>query len=251
MQTLVTTFLVLLAAHCITDFVFPKDPINRRHVWRGVGEHALTNYGTALLLAALVEQAWAVSAKFQLGLLSLTGIHLLLDRGALLIKRHGVRVFLLDQFVHLGTIFTAACLIAVSPHAEVSKWLGWARGREDKMLAVLIVYTCTIFGGGIVLRYGLKPLSAGRFAEVPDQLPGAGTYIGWLERFLVLTALVLQSPSTVGLILTAKSVVRYPELKSLRFAEYFLIGTLLSVALALVGGAILIKLLTGSVILAK
>jgi hypothetical protein len=51
-------------------------------------------------------------------------------------------------------------------------------------------------------------------------------YIGWLERFLVVTAILVQSPSMVGLILTGKSIARFPELKE-RFAEYFLIGTLL------------------------
>jgi hypothetical protein len=71
-------------------------------------------------------------------------------------------------------------------------------------------------------------------------------YIGWLERFLILTALVLQSPATVGLILTAKAVIRFPELKDIRFAEYFLIGTLLSMSVALIGGLILIKTLYGT-----
>ena len=67
-------------------------------------------------------------------------------------------------------------------------------------------------------------------------MENAGLYIGWLERFLVATALLLQSPSTVGLILAAKSVVRFPELKSFRFAEYFLVGTLASFLLALLVG---------------
>lgn len=64
---------------------------------------------------------------------------------------------------------------------------------------------------------------------------------GWLERFLVLTALLLQSPATVELILTAKSIVQYPQLKSVRFAEYFLIGTLLSSSMGILGGLILLK----------
>jgi DsbC/DsbD-like thiol-disulfide interchange protein len=46
-----------------------------------------------------------------------------------------------------------------------------------------------------------------------------------------VTAIVVQSPSIVGLILTGKSIARFPELKE-RFAEYFLIGTLLSIGLA-------------------
>src|SRR2546430_17475007 len=68
-------------------------------------------------------------------------------------------------------------------------------------------------------------------ADSGEELQNAGLYIGWLERFLVVTALLLQSPATVGLILTAKSIARYPEFKSERFAEYFLIGTLLSISM--------------------
>ena len=87
--------------------------------------------------------------------------------------------------------------------------------------------------------------------ESTSQLENAGMYIGWLERFVVLTSLVLQSPATVGLILTAKSIARYPELKSVRFAEYFLIGTLLSVTLGILGGLVLLKAFYGTVTLGK
>lgn len=68
---------------------------------------------------------------------------------------------------------------------------------------------------------------------------------------MVLTALILQSPATVGLILTAKSIARYPELKSVRFAEYFLIGTLLSLTLGILGGLLLLKAFYGTVTLSK
>jgi hypothetical protein len=61
-----------------------------------------------------------------------------------------------------------------------------------------------------------------------------------------LTSLLLQSPATVGLILTAKSIARYPEFKSKRFAEYFLIGTLLSISIGVVGGLILLKAFYGA-----
>src|SRR5256886_11296208 len=49
---------------------------------------------------------------------------------------------------------------------------------------------------------------------------------------IFLTALLLQSPGTAGLILAAKAIARYPEFKSEHFAEYFLIGTLLSFSIA-------------------
>ncbi|HTB94709.1 MAG TPA: hypothetical protein VK728_17875, partial [Candidatus Sulfotelmatobacter sp.] len=87
--------------------------------------------------------------------------------------------------------------------------------------------------------------------ETSNEMQNAGMYIGWLERFVVLTALVLQSPATVGLILTAKTIVRYPEMKSVRFAEYFLIGTLLSLSLGIAGGLILLKVFYGAITLSK
>jgi hypothetical protein len=71
-----------------------------------------------------------------------------------------------------------------------------------------------------------------------------------LERFLVVTAVVVRSPATVGLILAAKSIARYPEFRSFRFAEYFLIGTLVSVSLGILGGLLLLHLLHVPVILA-
>ena len=68
------------------------------------------------------------------------------------------------------------------------------------------------------------PASVKKPGESAEQVENAGMYIGWLERFLVVTAILVQSPSMVGLILTGKSIARFPELKE-RFAEYFLIGT--------------------------
>ena len=58
-------------------------------------------------------------------------------------------------------------------------------------------------------------------------------------------ALLLQSPGTAGLILAAKAIARYPEFKSEHFAEYFLIGTLLSFSIAVLGGVVLARVVLG------
>jgi hypothetical protein len=104
-----------------------------------------------------------------------------------------------------------------------------------------------IFAGGYLIRYLTRNLTAGikKAGETAEQVENAGMYIGWLERFLVVTAILVQSPSMVGLILTGKSIARFPELKE-RFAEYFLIGTLLSIGLAVLGGLLLAKLWYGT-----
>jgi hypothetical protein len=75
--------------------------------------------------------------------------------------------------------------------------------------------------------------------QLKPGLPNAGKYIGWVERILILTFVVGGYEAAVGFLLAAKAVVRYPEIKEgtkSHFAEYFLIGTLTSVGLALVAG---------------
>ena len=112
------------------------------------------------------------------------------------------------------------------------------------------IYTVVLFAGGYLIRALTRPLvnaDSRPAAETAQQLRNAGMFIGWLERFLILTALLLRSPATAGLVLTAKAIARYPEFKHVRFAEYFLIGTLLSLCVAMIGGLILLKLLYGTI----
>jgi len=79
----------------------------------------------------------------------------------------------------------------------------------------------------------------------------ARLYIGWLERFLVLTALFLAISRDRRLHSCCEIDWRYPELKSVRFAEYFLFGTLLSVAIAIGGAIACFKALYGTVAFGK
>ena len=67
---------------------------------------------------------------------------------------------------------------------------------------------------------------------------GAGALIGFLERALVLTFVLLNQYTAIGLVLTAKSIARYEELKDRDFAEYYIIGTLSSMLLAILIGVI-------------
>lgn len=67
----------------------------------------------------------------------------------------------------------------------------------------------------------------------------AGRIIGALERMLILILFMGGNTGAVGLVITAKGLIRFPELKDRDFAEYFLVGTLLSVIGALAVSAIL------------
>lgn len=53
--------------------------------------------------------------------------------------------------------------------------------------------------------------------------------IGTIERIIMLFFLLIKQYSSVGLVLTAKSIARYNKIsEDKEFAEYYLLGTLLS-----------------------
>lgn len=110
-------------------------------------------------------------------------------------------------------------------------------------------------------------LAALRLEDHPRRggAPGAGTRIGQAERVLVYLALVGGQPGLVAVVLGLKTLVRYPEVRvaaerdasapdgepgaepvvrGQRFAEYYLVGTLLSVLCA-VAVALIVETLLG------
>jgi hypothetical protein len=62
---------------------------------------------------------------------------------------------------------------------------------------------------------------------------GRGRIIGILERSIVFVLIIRGNISAVGLILAAKAIARFKDLDKRDFAEYVLIGTLLSISLAI------------------
>ena len=262
MHLLLTCFLALYLAHLLTDFVLQPDQMVTRKK-RGSAlvylEHGAIHFFAAALFLGFAIPGLAVRMDFYGFILGLTVVHLGIDWLKLRLVSSGIledgaATFLGDQAVHTLTVFLTAWLITRPSFLTLLAKIHWVQSEIEKPLLVLVVYIAVIFGGGYIVRFLTKPLTKQDMSilgETTNEMQNAGMYIGWLERFVVLTALVLQSPATVGLILTAKSIARYPEMKSVRFAEYFLIGTLLSMSLGIIGGIILLKFLYGAVTLSK
>jgi hypothetical protein len=262
MHIFLTSFLGLYLAHLLTDFVLQSDRMvasKKRGAALPYLEHGAIHFFSAALCLGFAVPGLAARLGFYASILGLTLIHLAIDWLKIRLVRSemvedGAVTFLGDQTVHALTIFLTAWLITRPPFGALLAKIYWAQSAIEKPLLVSVVYVGVVFGGGYVIRFLTKPLTKQDMSilgETTNEMQNAGLYIGWLERFVVLTALILQSPATVGLILTAKSIARYPEMKSVRFAEYFLIGTLLSMSLGIIGGLILLKVLYGAISLSK
>jgi len=67
----------------------------------------------------------------------------------------------------------------------------------------------------------------------PDRV---GATIGVLERLLIVTFILTANQAAVGFVIAAKTLARFKQLDDREFAEYYLLGTLASVSIAVATG---------------
>ena len=258
MQIFFRAFLAIYLAHLLTDFVFQTYRLveqKKRGKLSAYFLHGLTHYLSAVILVSFFLAGSGLSLRTHVVILALTLVHLFVDLAKIRLTQKsfvsdGAVAYVSDQLLHFVSVaFAAWLLIPGLPFTEVAALFGRGRALPSKLLLIPIIYVGVIFGGGYLIRALTRPLAKSINLEQPEKggepMQNAGLYIGWLERFLLLTALLLQSPGTAGLILAAKAIARYPEFKSEHFAEYFLIGTLLSFSIAVLGGAVLARVVLG------
>jgi len=70
-----------------------------------------------------------------------------------------------------------------------------------------------------------------------------GRWIGNLERLLLLAMVTQGSYAALAFLMAAKSLIRSKDLESRDWAEYFLLGTLASIAVSLAGGLLIRQVL--------
>jgi len=248
------TFMALLLAHLLSDFPFQPEWIAKN---KGNQHWPLIVHGVVHLVLAwtcliIFAPVSFMSFSSQAVVAGYAVVHLLIDklRHRLIVKKvllDNWKTFLLDQLLHIVVLTIAVIVLSRIPIGTILQSLQTTPSTKAHILGVAIIYAAVIFGGGYLIRYLTRELAGNVVQEPQAQLGNAGLYVGWIERFLVITAIAMQSPALVGLILTGKSIARFPEFKEARFAEYFLIGTLLSISLSVVGGIVLLHLIYGTV----
>jgi hypothetical protein len=137
-----------------------------------------------------------------------------------------------------GALGLALGTVALLGFDEAVDALGRAIDADCVALVATGAVAC-VFIGGAVVAWLLAPFAGTlRKREETDDLPSlryAGRYIGWLERAILFALVLGGSPEAAALALAAKSFARFPSLQEHHegFAEYFLIGSLASITVAL------------------
>jgi hypothetical protein len=257
MQEPIRVFSALLLAHLLGDFPLQSSRLlaqKARHWWAH-GLHGGIHFALLLLALRIFVPSQPLLTARVLGASAVyIALHILIDGVRQHLIKRGVvadstYVFLIDQGLHLAALSVLTIFLTRADWQAIRSLMNVSNPTRDLILCGAVVYAGVVFGAGYLIRYLTRGLLGGvslQLGESVEQLTNAGLYIGWLERLLIITAVILRSPALIGLILTAKSIARFPEMKESKFAEYFLIGTLLSVIIALLGGLVLLKLWYGS-----
>lgn len=228
-------FAKLICAHLCADFFFQTDKLSEGKLSRE------TKGLVFLLIHSLIHAltAYLLVAQWNNWMLPLTifVVHYAIDYLKCRWGKRTTTSFVIDQSLHLLSLLCIWRLIFYSGNSE-SQLL--PQSLSIKAWCVVTAYLLILKPSSILLRSFLK-----RWTPTPangQSLPNAGQWIGYIERVLTLTFILVGSMECVGFLLTAKSVFRFGELnkaKEIKTTEYVLIGTLSSFAIAIMAGVIL------------
>lgn len=222
----------LLLAHLLGDFVFQplrwvlhKESNKIKSVYLYV--HVLVHFVLIMLLLWDL-QAWKLALIIAIA-------HYLTDLGKLYanpyFKKKSIPFFA-DQGLHL------AVLICVAYYGHLGQQVEQFIQHLNWQLITSVVFVS--FPSAIIMSKLLEGMSD-QIELDHKSLPNAGKYIGIIERLFVLLFIILGRWEAIGLLITAKSVFRFNDLKesnSRKLTEYILIGTLMSFGIAILTGVL-------------
>lgn len=239
----ITLLVWLILGHVTTDFYLqPRKWFNDKNAnnWRSLGQilHGLVHGLVASLVLLLASEP---SIKFLFGaFLAIWVTHYLFG----LTKAYASsswRRLAIGQLLHLTVLLKIWSLAVESSTIFAFVWnsTDWL-----KFGTLTIIYLLAFRPASLVIKQLLAPqirqINENENVQ-SDALMNGGRLIGYFERFIILTLILLSQYAAVGFILVAKSIFRFADLQdshSRKLTEYVLLGTLISFAFVLSLGVI-------------
>ena len=252
----------LLVAHFIGDFYCQCKRMCDKKITEGCRCRCPTIFWHSVIIAVLSMlvlwdwEAWKV-------VLAILVSHYIIDWGKSFISRmcnltivengkvkdgknarFRLWLFLSDQFLHIVAIFAFVNWLGDFSW-ESSKYISDFISANQMMVKVILACVIICKPANILVQLILKECEV-KLTQTDDHGSfRSGALIGSMERCLILAFVILGKYEAIGFLLGAKSILRFghtqgkPEDEK---SEYVLAGTLLSLAIALVMGIIVVKL---------
>ncbi len=217
-----TVAIILLSAHVYGDFLLQTNTIaQRKHRLGWLLVHSLIH---GALAYALLQQwtAWQAPVLVVLAHSAIDAVKSRCPRSA--------ATFAGDQAAHVLSV------LLIAWWAARQGWSAPFAGFGGPWIVGLAGFCATVRGVGFfvgeVTDRIISENSSLRDA-LRDGLKDGGKRIGQLERAVIFILILAGAPTGIGFLIGAKSILRFEEAKKQQVAEYVLIGTLWSFALAM------------------
>jgi hypothetical protein len=223
-------FTKLLLAHLLGDFVFQP---NRWVIHKEARKAASGYIYLHLIIHFLLIMLFIWDPGFWMPALIVVASHYIIDLAKIYagpLFRNKTIPFILDQFLHIVVLYAVAYRSNLWQHSlELIQQLNWGLATSVVFLSI---------PSAIIMSRLLERMSE-QIELDHKSLPNAGKYIGMMERLFVFLFIILGRWDAIGLLITAKSVFRFNDLKASnnrKLTEYILIGTFLSFGIAVLTG---------------
>ncbi len=236
-----------MIGHLLGDFYLQTDNLSQKkdslkYLLLHVVTYALCIYCVAILATGL----WDV---YICPMIIIGGLHFIIDYAKIKLaekstvaKRHKLLILMIDQAIHIIILyfFEQMYLFQIN-----SAWLAtWTIHLPESIGKILSIVIAVLICG--------KPAAiivAMIFEKIPQTIKKAedcdgtdcstesakiGSWIGMLEREIILLLGLSNQYGAIGFVLAAKSLARHNQLNQQAFAEKYLVGTLLSALIALI-----------------
>lgn len=229
--------LKLLAAHVIGDFFLQTDNICEGKSARGTKRlgYLTIHSGINALLAYLLVGLWDC---WQIPVIVFF-THYLIDYIKSAIGSGSLWMFITDQAAHIAVIIGLWIWLTDVSLCIDDSWLSDYRIWIVALCYLLALKPASILLGTFIAKW--TPANNDK-----NSLPNAGAWIGYLERVLILTFMLVGCMEGIGFLLAAKSIFRFGELtkaREVKITEYVMIGTLSSFTIAILLGAITLQVI--------
>ncbi|QPG07072.1 DUF3307 domain-containing protein [Salinimonas marina] len=232
-----TLLLLLLSAHFIGDFYLqPNHWIADRHAHKARSVALYKHTAMHAVLAAIAfyfaGYDWSTLGA---GTLVVAVSHGLIDYFKA--GRTSTLAFVVDQLAHL-LIIGIVCAVALN--LTVGQLQGYFLSlRQPAWLIYLLGYLFILQPASILIAQVLAGHTARLQNTDSQSLGSAGRWIGYVERLLALSFVLVEQYTGLGFLVATKTVFRVGDLsksKDMRLTEYMMLGTLISFAIALITG---------------
>mgnify|MGYP003302350400 CR=1 FL=1 len=242
---------LLMISHLLGDFYFQTDSMseNKKTSCRPLVLHVIIYTLTVFCMYALATGRYQeyTGTVFWLGV-----FHFVIDYGKIEIEKrcknqnkYALLLLAVEQIFHLVILWTFRQIFPFEINfrylsffpiyllGEVGEILTWS-------IAVLLCGKPAAIFVGMVFKSIPQTIQSAEKRENKESNEAGqseslkiGSWIGILEREIILILGLLEQYGAIGFVLTAKSLARHSQLNNRAFAEKYLVGTLLSAFIAL------------------